>query len=957
MVNDSLPKNTTTESNLIEGYLISDGVIYNKDCSIMIKDVGVESLALTTRPYYCIRRAGIHTLTKLLQTSVEDLASSKNMGTKSVEEIVLVTERYLQKNIKSVIDKGSEGINESHCDETNPLPMEDTYLCDDRNKTLIEDIPLGKLSLSVRTSNAMARCGYHYVHEIADFTYDDFKQIKNMGDKSAREIYEKVQTFLKEYRESSETRKITPDAKTKAAENAPKVISILKSFRQECEACGANELINVGEELLKKARLNDIVLLCSIEEFNDVYKNPNVISAVESRIVNSLNQHRIEGMSLDEIKDVLPKSLTEESLTKRLNDLIERGIVKYTDKYFTFYPLFSDVLTESTDDRGAQVIIMRTKGKTLEEIAQSIGGLTRERVRQIESRFMEKLLSKYCQMDEDKYKYIFITYELDDRLMVKYLGFSDETIYYLKYKYKENNKKQPIDESALDNQMLPISLKKQIEKYILSKKIRIGNEYVEAKRNLVEDALFPVLCKDTISAYDFIDRYNEFVTENQKPDLLITDDLCRSRTNKFAASSKILWTLNQKMRYYDTEAIDKLEFLDSLNLNQYRDIEISAKKVLDETPEIMEEYDIRNEYELHNLLKKILEPSDCPELALSRNPIMQFGVADRKKQVVDLLAQLTPISQNDFADAYSELYGVQPGTVLANYLPYIKQYLNKDKVLDMDVPHLLGEQLERLKCLLVDDFYPIEKLLDIYRNEYPNEPVEKINHYTLHQLGFHVYSGYVVRLTYHTAQEYFSSLLNNGDIINANLFPQKIMYIQAYSSVLLSLLENYELIEFLPKKYIKMSRLTELFRTTKEDILGFCLHVKEFTDKSFFTIQSLKKDGFDDALFELGFDDCFYSNILFFNRDYFTPKKTGGTILFTFGKQPFVFSDFIEWLLYREESLSMDVYELIDLLYDKYGINFDRYDIKGKILPGTQLYYSDITEKLYADYEIYFDEI
>ena len=55
--------------------------------------------------------------------------------------------------------------------------------------------------------------------------------------------------------------------------------------------------------------------------------------------------------------------------------------------------------------------------------------------------------------------------------------------------------------------------------------------------------------------------------------------------------------------------------------------------------------------------------------------------------------------------------------------------------------------------------------------------------------------------------------------------------------------------------------------------------------------------------------------------------------------------------------MSMDVYELTDLLYDTYGVRFDRYDIKSKILPGTQMYYSDITEKLYADYEIYFDEI
>ena len=95
----------------------------------------------------------------------------------------------------------------------------------------------------------------------------------------------------------------------------------------------------------------------------------------------------------------------------------------------------------------------------------------------------------------------------------------------------------------------------------------------------------------------------------------------------------------------------------------------------------------------------------------------------------------------------------------------------------------------------------------------------------------------------------------------------------------------------------------------------------------------------------------------FYDREFFAHKKVGGTTIFKVGTQLFVFSDFIEWLLYREESMSMDVYELTDLLYDNYGIRFDRHDIKSKILPGTQMYYSDITEKLYADYEIYFDEI
>lgn len=962
--------NAAKESKLIEGYFISDGMIYNKDFSALTEDISVEQLPLSPRSYNCIRRAGIHTLSKLLQTSVEELANIKNMGAKSKEEILSVTEEYLYKKMESVIGEITECIDDLPCDETTALTIEDSSVCDDTNALSIndisicdytdalfmEDIPLGILSLPVRITNAMARGGYQYIHEIANFTYDDFRQIKNMGDKSAREIYEKVHAFLKDYHEISKARKITADAIMKAEENTPKVIAILKSFCHECEACGAKSLIKVSKELLRQAQSKKFALLCTIGELTDVYNNPSVVSDMEIIIIGLLAQRRIEGLSQDEIKAVLPVSLTNELLTKQLNKLTEKGVVRHAENYYAVYPSFSDVLAENADDRAAQIISMRIQQKTYEEIAQEVGGLTRERIRQIVSIYMGRLFSRYEQMDEDKYKYIFTTYALNQELMEKYLGFSAETIYFLKYKYKGTNKKLPIDETALDDPMLPASIKKQIEKYIFSKKIRIGNEYVEARRHLVEEALLPVFCKNTLSAYDFINQYNEFVTENQKPELLITDDLYRSRLNKYASSSKILWTLNQKMRYYDTESINKSEFLERLNLNKYHAIEISSKKIFDENSDLMAEYDIRNEYELHNLLKKVT-PKDYPELEFSRTPMLQFGKADRERQVVDLLVQLTPIHQFDFADAYAELYGVQPVTVLANYIPYVKQYLNKDRVLEMDVPSLTEEQLERLKALLPNDVYSMERLLSIFRREYPTEPVEKINHYTLHQLGFHVYSGYVVSLKYRNAQEYFRAILSDGNIINANLFPQDFVYIQAYSSTLASLLENRDLIEFLPKKYIKTSRLTELFGTTKEDIKQFCRHVNEYTDKPFFTVQSLKKYGFDDPLFELGFDNCFYSSLLFYDREFFAHKKVGGTTIFKVGTQLFVFSDFIEWLLYREESMSMDVYELTDLLYDNYGIRFDRHDIKSKILPGTQMYYSDITEKLYADYEIYFDEI
>lgn len=934
----------TVKSQLIEGWWISGGLIYNKEFSDYREDIAVEQLPFSVRSSNGIRRAGLHMLSDLLIITVEELGAVKNMGAKSVNEIVLTVRDYLygEQSIKpsTEIKITAPSANVKH------------------EQSASKELPLSLLSLSNRSNNALMRCGYRYIHELADLSFDDFKQIKNLGAKSAKEIYEAVQRFSKEYEEKNSIEETPVSESANEPElNWEDIIRMIEAIRQECEQCGSEILLTECDHLLARAKKQDPMLIHFIHDSSAVFRIASVMVAIDKCITDGLSRHEIDGLSFVEIKEMFPESLSLELLHDRLNKLTESKTIKYTDRYYMYYPSFPDILSDSSDDRSAQVIIMRTQGMTLEEIARELGGLTRERVRQIEAKYLRKLFARYGHMDEDKYKYLYLTYDLSDELMERYLGFSKATVYFLENKYKGVGKKRPIDEKVPDDPKIPTLLKKQIEKYILSNKIQIGNDYVEAKLHLVEDALFPILCKETITFDDYIERLNDYVAAHHKPELIVSGNNLRTRSNKCAQSKLILWTLNQKMRYYDTEAIDKVEFLDKLNLNQYHDIEISAKKLLDENLDLMEEYDIRNEYELHNLLKKILEPSDCPGLVLGRSPIMQFSNADRGKQVVDLLAQLTPISQYDFADAYSELYGIPSATVMANYIPYVKQYINRDKILEMDVPALSDEEVNRLKGILTDDFYPIDRMRDIIHRGFPDMSQDKINHYTLRQLGFTVYSGYVIRSSYRNAQEYFTALLTSDDIIDTNLFPSEIFYIQSYYTVLTTLTDNYELIEFMPKKYIRLSRLTELFGTTKDDLIHFCEHVREFTDEQYFTVRSLRQEGFDDKLFELGFDDWFYSSVLASDKEHFAHRKYGGNMIFKVGTQSFLFSDFVEWLVYREESMSIDVYELVEMLSGIYGIRFDRYDIKWKILPGTSMYYNEITEKLYADYEIYFDEI
>lgn len=927
-----------SESQLIDGYFISENRIYSIDFCSFTEDVSVVKIGYPSRLKNLLCRMSLFKLSDVLAISPKKAKETKNMGKVMQEELVSKTKEYLASNLIAVNDSENKLIPDG----------------------VINDIPFTELTLdlipfSVRAINALTKSGYQYIYEIAELTYYDYLSIKNLGSKTAKEIYEKVQSFLKEHESVYKIEKSGVLEKSSFALNPSKVITILKLFNSDCESLELPQLLDASKRLLKRAVQKDVVVLYAVKEISDVYRTASVINAINKSIIYLLKKNEIDGLSFSELQSSLPKSMPSNILKERLSELIDKETIRFYERYYVSYPSFSDILV-SSDERAAWFVNLRIQGQTLEQVSEAAGGLTRERIRQIESKYMRTLFSRYGRLDEDKYQHLYKTYELPDEFIENYLCFSKQTLYYLEYKYKGFDKKNSLEKALTDSE-IPQSIKKQINKYILSQKLLIGNEFVDAKIHLVENALFPFLCKETISVSQFFERYNAFVVDNHHEELRLEGDGLKGRINRYSTDKKLLWTLNQRMRYYDTETIDKDSFIAKLQLDQYHNIEISAKKIYDENIDLMVEYDIRNEYELHNLLKKIIRPSDCPGLQLSRTPIIQFGKTNRQQQVIDLLVQLTPISQYDFADAYSELYGVPQGTVLSNYLPYVKSYITNNRMLIMDVVPLSNKEFERLNSILSEDFYLTDKLQTIFHQSFPLEPMEKINHYTLHQLGFRVCSGYVVRSTYANAQDYFSKLLNENDIIDTNPFHKDLINIQAYRNVLSMYTSNYDLIEFLPKKYIKSSRLEELFGTTKTDIIQFCQQVKKFANSHYFTIQSLKHEGFNDDLFELGFDDYFYSSILYADKEHFAHRKYGGNIIFKVGNQPFVFSDFIEWLLYQEENMSIDIYELIDKLYHTYGVKFNRYEIKAKILQGTSMYYSDITEKLYADYEIYFDEI
>jgi len=149
---------------------------------------------------------------------------------------------------------------------------------------------------------------------------------------------------------------------------------------------------------------------------------------------------------------------------------------------------------------------------------------------------------------------------------------------------------------------------------------------------------------------------------------------------------------------------------------------------------------------------------------------------------------------------------------------------------------------------------------------------------------------------------------------------------------------------------------------TKDQLRNFCDEVYNFVEKhSYFTIEYLKRQGFTSAIDSLGFDTQFYISLLR-EDSRFANWQIGRNVLFFAGEIKMFVSgnNYISIKSfvtdYLEKVRSIDIDELVSIFEDEYNIKLE----KSKIIEeskDTNLYYDRIMEKLYVDYDTYFEEI
>lgn len=214
-------------------------------------------------------------------------------------------------------------------------------------------------------------------------------------------------------------------------------------------------------------------------------------------------------------------------------------------------------------------------------------------------------------------------------------------------------------------------------------------------------------------------------------------------------------------------------------------------------------------------------------------------------------------------------------------------------------------------------------------------------------MGFLVYQDYVIRNNT-SAQDFFKSLFDNDRIFNVTELNRKFGRIQEYSSTYYILRKNYSIVEIEPGKAVAFEVLENL-GITKDMMRKFCDAVCNFVGEEYFTIKSLRDEGFSFSEMQVPYGDWFYASILR-EDDRLRNQRAFPQIIFKKTDERISRKAMIIETINEEEVLNRST--LIKLFNQIYGIEIDNADIELAI-SDSEIYYDKASQQFYASYGLY----
>lgn len=917
----------------------------------------ISQLPLSVRSRNALEKSGILKLEELMSLTELDLECIRNLGKKSIQEIV-----QLQQSLNAVGDPFQIMTDNVEINRESQSVKElvirhhggNIELGTDGYQTLVlnlfnewaEDVHIDDLRLSARPTNALLLAGIQSVQEILNLNYNELSGIDRMGKKSVDEILTVLYDRTKIIEQYGGSLKLT---------------AMLDYYHQDVSNCSEDFPTQLLARRIKSLFHNfsneerryilSLIEMNNQQELSDIlecyiYADDSVTNDLKNYILNILDVDVFKYTSIDELLTQMPMSTQKTGYAKKcIDDLIHENRIEQCEKGIRKkLPSILDYIGTISNLNYKEAILGRIDGHTLEEVGTRIG-LTRERIRQLVNKVLD---TRPRPVREDEYSSFYKTYHFSKAEFKSIFQVDDYTWNYLGISYKAGD--LPL-EKLLENRALDSDTYKRAHRVVYKDYLHLDGMLIKKNKLEISQYLIKTHCKDAVGIEDFYQLYHEFIREHGLGEDERMQYPLQTMENVISSYDTVAWQWGRRLRYYPITTYDFESFFERVNLKQYHNMEISTYRIFCDYPELMSEYDIRNEYELHNIIKKLPKHLVSDELEVCQMPYLGFGEYSRETQILEMLIELTPISREDLAESFEKKYGHLRGTVSANFLKEIREYYY-DGMYRVDENPFSPEEFNVLKAELKEEFYFLEEIKRIFSIHFPTGDIHKVNAYNIQQLGFKVNRDYAYSNSYASADAYFRYFLTKGDQVDLKGCYSRLWNIQVFAGVVQALREEFELIEYAPSQFINYRRLLK-FGVTKECLQNYIDEVIEFVGEQYFTVHSLRLMGFKHELDELGFDDWFYESLIR-NDKRIKYRRFKEKILLKKQSEAFSSVAFIEERL--RQVMSMDIYDFIDWVEEEYGIRLSK-DRFLAIIKSSHLYYDEIMEKVYLNYEVYYEEI
>ena len=673
------------------------------------------------------------------------------------------------------------------------------------------------------------------------------------------------------------------------------------------------------------------------------FSNIDIVNRFKCFVFTKLFDNGFNSYTQDELFALLGGNLPQDFFGLVLEQCLEKDVEKIGDDYFAKYISINEAV-DIYEGKSIDLIREYLKGKTLDEIGKQVG-VTRERIRQRIAKDFVAICKMFPVVKEGKYLYFFIEYDTDKQTFINLTQTDLVT-----YKYCQliaDKRKRRLLEEMLDDPEIDEAIKERYNNEVAksSNVIFIDGEKVKAnKRSIFIHALKTKYLGVKLKTAEMVTTYNNYVKEKNLPSKYLINS--NRKGVMFTDLSQIIISLSY-YRYYDFDNVDYSNFLKTIDFNNIHNIELSTKVFFLKYPRLMKEYDLYDEFELHNFIKHLLRLFDFEHISLTRMPMISFDDYHREEYYEEILINNPSINTSELAAKIVKEIGMNEKT--ASYEAYlaIRNHHNANNLHITAVKNALSK---------LGKLYASKAEL----SQYLLNEVEGFDVKSFEQVSFLTHIGVYIRndiciIGYPRMTLFIRHLLeeNNGVVDLKQAVPSEIYYglDRLHNGSLVMMAIKRELFWFGSDSIISYAKLKS-FGITYQAIDEYCDSVYDFVDDTYyFSIRTLVNHGHKHKLYDFGFDDYFYAKLLIHEpRQRFVSQRVGtDSYILLKGSTPFKIKDVVLKLF--ENRSSMAIEEMQRKLKEHYGVSDHNFD---KIFEAAELggLYVDMTlNKIYRSEE------